>query len=143
MKRTIKSIVMTSIIGLVGLGFLATPAMSGGNGPADGYTIHVQAPHMMADGTVGGPYHHYCKGIQKGEILQCMLFKTTAPDARLVAVEYFIARISREKTCHLSNGTGLFTIIRLRSIRGGLQFLILKIQRKCKPLRKPLAKQTA
>jgi len=41
---------------------------------------------------VSGPYHSYCKGIQGGEILQCMLFKTTAPDARMVAVEYFIAK---------------------------------------------------
>ncbi|MFY4729758.1 hypothetical protein, partial [Nitrospira sp. BLG_2] len=31
--------------------------------PAVGYEIHVQAPHMMADGTPGGPFHHYCKGI--------------------------------------------------------------------------------
>lgn len=90
MKNIIKTILIVSIMSFVG--FLATPAMSGGNGPADGYTIHIQAPHMMADGSVGGPYHHYCKGIQKGEILQCLLFKTPAPDARLVAVEYFIAK---------------------------------------------------
>ena len=92
MKKTIRTTLMICALSLVGLGFLATPAISGGNGPADGYTIHVQAPHMMADGTVGGPYHHYCKGIQGGEILQCLLFETTAPDSKLVAVEYFIAK---------------------------------------------------
>ncbi|HIB42798.1 MAG TPA: DUF1264 domain-containing protein, partial [Nitrospina sp.] len=92
MKRSIKAILMMSVMGFLAMGFLATPAMSGGNGPADGYTIHIQAPHMMADGTTGGPYHHYCKGIQGGEILQCLLFPTTAPDAKLVAVEYFIAK---------------------------------------------------
>ena len=46
---------------------------------------------MMADGTVGGPFHHYCKGISD-EILQCLLFESTDPKAKLVAVEYFIAK---------------------------------------------------
>ena len=29
--------------------------------PAQGYTIHVMARHRNEDGTVQGPYHHYCK----------------------------------------------------------------------------------
>ncbi|MBT5472105.1 MAG: hypothetical protein HOK41_15995, partial [Nitrospina sp.] len=60
MRHMYKSVFMMSVFGLLVMGFLATPAMSLENGPADGYTIHVQAPHMMADGSVGGPYHHYC-----------------------------------------------------------------------------------
>jgi len=59
--------------------------------PAEGFTIHVQAPHVMEDGTVGGPFHHYCKGIS-AEILQCLLFESTDPNAKLVAVEYFVAK---------------------------------------------------
>jgi hypothetical protein len=59
-------------------------------GPADGYTIHVLAPHQMEDGTVGGPYHHYCKPVEKGMIFQCLLFKSTNPDAELVGIEYFV-----------------------------------------------------
>lgn len=59
-------------------------------GPADGYDIHVLAPHQMEDGTVGGPFHHYCKPIENARFLQCLLFESTAPDARLVGVEYFI-----------------------------------------------------
>ena len=59
--------------------------------PATGYDIHVQAPHMMHDGTPGGPYHHYCKGISD-KILQCLLFESTDPKAALVAVEYFVAK---------------------------------------------------
>ena len=59
MKRILRSIFMASVLSFAVLGFMVSPAISGG--PADGYTIHVQAPHMMADGTVGGPYHHYCK----------------------------------------------------------------------------------
>jgi hypothetical protein len=59
--------------------------------PAVGYDIHVQAPHMMADGTPGGPFHHYCKGISD-KILQCLLFESTDPKAPLVGVEYFVAK---------------------------------------------------
>lgn len=59
--------------------------------PMDGYDIHVQAPHMMQDGTPGGPYHHYCKGISD-KILQCLLFESTDPKAKLVGIEYFVAK---------------------------------------------------
>jgi hypothetical protein len=33
--------------------------------PAQGYSIHVMAPHKFEDGTVHGPYHHYCKPISR------------------------------------------------------------------------------
>ena len=90
MKHILRSMFMVSVLSFAVLGFMVTPAISGG--PTDGFDIHVQAPHMMADGTVGGPYHHYCKGIQNGEILQCLLFESTKPDAKLVAIEYFIEK---------------------------------------------------
>lgn len=57
--------------------------------PAEGYKIHITAPHRHEDGTVHGPYHHYCKSI-KSEILQCMIFNSTDPNAELVEIEYFI-----------------------------------------------------
>jgi hypothetical protein len=59
--------------------------------PADGFTIHVIAPHKFEDGTVHGPYHHYCKGISP-EILQCLLFESTDPNAVLTDIEYFVAK---------------------------------------------------
>jgi hypothetical protein len=59
--------------------------------PAEGYDIHVQAPHVMEDGTVGGPFHHFCKGVS-AKVLQCLLFETTKKDAPLVAIEYFVAK---------------------------------------------------
>ena len=65
--------------------------MTASMSPAEGFGLHVQAPHMMADGQPGGPFHHFCKGISK-EILQCLLFKSTDFNAALVAVEYFIAK---------------------------------------------------
>ena len=90
MKRILRSMFMVGVLSLAVLGFMVTPAISGG--PTDGFDIHVQAPHMMADGTVGGPYHHYCKGVQGGEVLQCLIFESTKADAKLVAVEYFIEK---------------------------------------------------
>ena len=75
------------------LAFMATitfPALAEqGKSPAEGYSIHVQAPHVMEDGTVGGPFHHYCKGISE-QILQCLLFDSTDPNAKLVAVPVFL-----------------------------------------------------
>ncbi|HXE94890.1 MAG TPA: hypothetical protein VN642_00680, partial [Dongiaceae bacterium] len=65
---------------VVAVSMLASWAVAAGTdkaGPAEGYTIHVLAPHQMEDGTVGGPFHHYCKPVQKGMIFQCLLFKST------------------------------------------------------------------
>jgi hypothetical protein len=79
-------------MGLVSWGALSAPA--GGEGqtsPAIGYDIHVQVPHIMPDGTVDGPFHHYCKSISD-EIFQCLLFYSTDPKAKLVGVEYFVAK---------------------------------------------------
>jgi hypothetical protein len=69
----------------------AAPAAEKKPGPADGFNIHVVAPHKFEDGTVHGPYHHYCKGISP-EVLQCLLFESTDPNARLTDVEYFVSK---------------------------------------------------
>ncbi|GAC1616554.1 MAG: hypothetical protein PVS2B2_10620 [Candidatus Acidiferrum sp.] len=58
--------------------------------PADGHTIHVLAPHVM-DGKVMGPYHHYCKAVSP-EVLECLIYESTEPNALLKQVEYFIAK---------------------------------------------------
>lgn len=73
-----------------GLGRIPVNA-AGQSSPATGYDIHVQVPHTMLDGTEGGPFHHYCKGISD-QILQCLLFESTDPKAKLVAIEYFVAK---------------------------------------------------
>ena len=69
----------------------AAPAAEKKPGPADGFTLHVTAPHKFEDGTVHGPYHHYCKAISP-EVLQCLLFESTDPNARLTDVEYFVSK---------------------------------------------------
>ena len=88
-----RGLLATFALVAIGCSSIATQKAVSGEpaGPAVGYDIHVQAPHMMADGTAGGPFHHYCKGISD-KILQCLLFESTDPKAPLVAVEYFVAK---------------------------------------------------
>jgi uncharacterized protein DUF1264 len=90
MVKHMFAIVALAVIGSVA--WFSQTAVSGEpKSPVDGYDIHVQAPHMMPDGTPGGPFHHYCKGVSD-KILQCLLFDSTDPKAKLVAVEYFVAK---------------------------------------------------
>jgi len=60
--------------------------------PADGFTIHVSAPHVV-NGKVMGPYQHYCKVMEPNppQII-CLIFDSTDPNARLTQVEYIIAK---------------------------------------------------
>ncbi len=59
--------------------------------PADGFTIHVTAPHMLS-GHAMGPVHHYCKVIAPDPIIQCLLTDTADPNAPLTGIEYIIAK---------------------------------------------------
>jgi hypothetical protein len=59
--------------------------------PADGFTIHVTAPHMI-QGHEMGPVHHYCKPIAPDPIIQCLLYDSAEPNAALNGVEYIIAK---------------------------------------------------
>jgi hypothetical protein len=59
--------------------------------PADGFTIHVSAPHMI-QGHAMGPVHHYCKPISPEPVIQCLLYDTADPNAPLTGVEYIVAK---------------------------------------------------
>jgi len=59
--------------------------------PADGHTIHVTAPHVVA-GKVMGPYHHYCKVLSPEPVIECLCYRSSDPGARLEQVEYIIAK---------------------------------------------------
>jgi len=59
----------------------ATPAAK--TTPADGHTIHVTAPHLI-DGKVRGPFHHYCKVVAPDPFIECLLYKTEDPNAKLI-----------------------------------------------------------
>lgn len=59
--------------------------------PGQGFDLHITAPHIMGDRLVD-PMHHYCKGISDAPVLQCLMFESDEPGARLVGVEYVIAK---------------------------------------------------
>jgi Protein of unknown function (DUF1264) len=59
--------------------------------PADGYTVHVSAPHVV-NGHVMGPYHHYCKVFSPDPVIACLIYDTTDSNAMLSQVEYIIAK---------------------------------------------------
>jgi hypothetical protein len=80
------------MLALLGAGLVATGdlfAQDHAKSPADGYSTHVLAPHRQEDGSVHGPYHHYCKAITP-KVMQCMIFLSTEPNAELIEIEYFI-----------------------------------------------------
>jgi hypothetical protein len=59
--------------------------------PADGYAIHVLAPHLI-DGKVRGPFHHYCKPVSPEPYIVCQLYETNDPNAKLVGIEYVVSK---------------------------------------------------
>src|SRR5437588_1447777 len=59
--------------------------------PAEGYNIHVVAPHLV-DGKEMGPYHHYCKVVAPDPQIVCLIFESTEPNAMLMQVEYIWAK---------------------------------------------------
>jgi hypothetical protein len=65
--------------------------------PADGHTIHVTAPHLI-DGKVRGPFHHYCKVASPEPFIECLLYETEDPSAKIVGIEYIVAKtITRDE----------------------------------------------
>ncbi len=62
-----------------------------GRETAEGYTVHVLAPHVV-DGKQMGPYHHYCKVLAPDPVIQCLIYESTEPNARLSQVEFIVAK---------------------------------------------------
>ena len=76
--------------GILALRSRSSPQQEKPRTPADGHDIHVLAPHQI-DGKVMGPYHHYCKAVSS-EVLECLIYESTEPNALLKQVEYFVAK---------------------------------------------------
>ncbi len=90
--------------------------------PAEGFDIHVVAPHKHEDGTVQGPYHHYCKVI-KPEIFQCLIFLSTDPNAELVQIEYFVDKELARSNVSLERWNRYFHDHNLEIASGRVQVL--------------------
>ena len=59
--------------------------------PAEGYVVHVTAPHLV-NGKVMGPYHHYCKVIAPDPQIVCLIYDSTDANAPLSQVEFIMAK---------------------------------------------------
>jgi hypothetical protein len=59
--------------------------------PADGYAIHVTAPHVYK-GQASPPVHHWCKPVSPEPVIVCQLFNTGDSTAMLMGVEYIVAK---------------------------------------------------
>lgn len=64
------------------------PAVTAPSNPTDAYAVHIAAtkhaptkPELFV--------HHYCKGLSTG-VLQCQLYDSDKPDARLIGVEVIV-----------------------------------------------------
>ncbi len=98
------SVVMCSAVGvlLMATAPLGAQEAAAPASPAEGFGVHVTAPHVV-NGEVMGPFHHYCKPISPEPIIQCILFENTDAGAPMVEVEYIVAKsltrelISREQ----------------------------------------------
>ena len=81
------------------IGFLAALSVVAGSltaqakpaTPADGHTVHVLAPHLVA-GKVMGPFHHYCKVISPEPVIECLIYDSADSTARLSQIEYIVAK---------------------------------------------------
>jgi len=58
---------------------------------ADGYTVHVTAPHNV-NGHVMGPYHHFCKVMTSDPVIVCQIYDSNDPSGMLKQVEFIIAK---------------------------------------------------
>ncbi len=76
---------------LLAAGVLAGQQTETAPTPADGYTIHVTAPHIY-QGQEIGPVHHFCKPITDDPIIVCLLYDSTEPNAHLHGIEYIVAK---------------------------------------------------
>lgn len=82
--------ITTATVAALTSGRLGPEAAAGGDSPrpSDGWTLHITAkmhfpgkPEMVA--------HHFCKQVAGG-LIECQLYDSGAPDARLVGVETIV-----------------------------------------------------
>jgi len=83
-------LVVFAAVACLGLAAPTMPPQAKNPTPADGHDIHVVAPHVV-EGKVMGPYHHYCKAVSP-DVIECLIYESTEPNALMVQVEYFIAK---------------------------------------------------
>ncbi len=69
----------------------ATQAAAANKTPADDFTVHVSAPHVV-HGKVMGPFQHYCKVYTADPKIVCLIFDDSNPTTMLSQVEFIWAK---------------------------------------------------
>src|ERR1044071_2278320 len=85
-----------------------------GKTPADGYTVHVTAKHLV-NGHEMGPFHHYCKVITNDPVIVCQIYDSADPNAMMSQVEFIIAKKLTRPTVLWLSGTRTGMIMRWKS----------------------------
>lgn len=91
MKNTVLAscICIAVVFGAV-IGTLHVTAAAPPNPPSGGYTLHIDAlGHFPAHPTEVA--HHWCKGGLAGGLIECQLYDSDAPNARLIGAEIIIS----------------------------------------------------
>src|SRR5215470_1167388 len=86
-----KSKIILCICCLLGMSLTLAAQNAKSLTPAEGYNVHVSAPHVV-NGKIMGPFHHYCKVISPEPVIACLIYDSTDPNAQLTQVEYIIAK---------------------------------------------------
>jgi hypothetical protein len=68
------------------------PQAAGPKTPAQGYDVHVTAPHMVDGKASDHAYHHYCKVHAPDPQIVCLIYDTDDPNAKLAQVEWIYAK---------------------------------------------------
>jgi hypothetical protein len=92
--------------------------------PADGYTVHVTAPHNV-NGHIMGPYHHYCKVMTSDPVIVCQIYDSGDPNGMLKQVEFIIAKKLTRSTVTLNDWNRLWHDHAVEIATGRVQVLDL------------------
>jgi len=65
------------------------PAAAAGVSPTSGWTLHIDAEKHFGDANPTEVAHHWCKTVAGG-LIECQIYDSDAPDARLVEVETIV-----------------------------------------------------
>jgi Protein of unknown function (DUF1264) len=68
----------------------ALPAAAASTNPTTGWTLHIDAQKHFGDANPTEVAHHWCKTVAGG-LIECQIYDSDAPDARLVEVETIVS----------------------------------------------------
>jgi len=125
-KRSIllPGIAVSCAVLILGLAHNLTASDAAKTTPADGYTVHVTAPHNV-NGHIMGPYHHFCKVMTSDPVIVCQIYDSDDPNGMLKQVEFIIAKKLTRSTVSLNDWNRLWHDHAVEIATGRVQVLDL------------------